>query len=75
MIVVDADDDDDDERSGCVLLMIQSRNERPLTEGQRIHHELKRQEEMCTCQRQFHINKIGEGKYCVSCERSRSLLI
>lgn len=39
------------------------RTERPMTEGQRIHHELKHQEEMCTCQRQFRINKIGEGKY------------
>jgi len=37
-----------------------------MTEGQRIHHELKHQEELCTCQRQFRINKIGEGKYSVS---------
>jgi hypothetical protein len=37
---------------------------KPMTEAQRIHHEIKRQEEMCTCQRQFRINKIGEGKYC-----------
>jgi dystonin len=38
--------------------------QKTLTESQRIHHELKRQEEMCTCQRQFRINKVGEGKYC-----------
>ena len=45
---------------------MQPKSERPLSEGQRIHHELKHQEELCTCQRQFRINKIGEGKYCVS---------
>jgi len=50
-----------------LMTMMQPRTERPMTEGQRIHHELKHQEEMCTCQRQFRINKIGEGKYSVSC--------
>ena len=49
------------------MMLTQLRSERPMTEGQRIQHELKHQEDMCTCQRQFRINKIGEGKYSVSC--------
>lgn len=42
-------------------------DQRPLqsmNESQRIQYEIKRQENLCTCQRQFRINKIGEGKYC-----------
>jgi len=49
----------------CVMMLQHLRSGRPMTEGQRIHHELQHQEELCTCQRQFRINKIGEGKYCV----------
>ena len=47
------------------VFFLQQQPNKNMTESQRIHHELKRQEEMCTCQKQFRINKIGEGKYSV----------
>ena len=43
---------------------------KPVTEGERIHDEVKRQVSTCTCTKQFRIHKIGEGKYRVSAHSS-----
>ena len=39
---------------------------KPGTEVERINDEMKRQASQCTCNKQFRIHKIGEGKYRVS---------
>jgi hypothetical protein len=36
---------------------------KPGNEGERINDEIKRQASKCTCNQQFLIHKIGEGKY------------
>ncbi|XP_033113691.1 microtubule-actin cross-linking factor 1, isoforms 1/2/3/5-like isoform X2 [Anneissia japonica] len=36
---------------------------KPLTDGQKIEDEVKRQVSMCTCSKQFKVQRIGESKY------------
>ena len=37
--------------------------QKPVTDHEKIHDEVKRQGSKCTCVKQFRIHKIGEGKY------------
>lgn len=40
--------------------------ERPTTEDEIIHDEVKRQVERCTCRNRFKVHQVGEGQYRVS---------
>ncbi len=42
---------------------VSSKKEKPKTDADRIHFEIERQVELCTCQRRYEIVKITEGKY------------
>ncbi len=39
------------------------KEKQPKTDADRIHYEIERQVELCTCQRRYEIVKITEGKY------------
>ena len=40
--------------------------ERPTTEDEIIHDEVKRQVQKCTCRNRFKVHQVGEGQYRVS---------
>lgn len=40
--------------------------ERPTTEEELIHDEVKRQVQKCTCRNRFKVHQVGEGQYRVS---------
>lgn len=40
--------------------------ERPTTEDEIIHDEVKRQVQQCTCRNRFKVHQVGEGQYRVS---------
>ena len=42
---------------------------RPVTDGELIHDEIENQVSECQCRHQFHIQKMGEGKYKVRAYR------
>ena len=48
--------------------------ERPTTEDEIIHDEVKRQVQKCTCRNRFKVHQVGEGQYRVSYFDNRHIM-